>query len=79
MSEHVASRNSDGWTIRTIASLTDEEAAAITFESEPEHVRLGEFVQVIDANGTRIGHISSAKYLRLTFDWPRVVCSIELM
>lgn len=66
------------WNIEAQGSITDAEAAGITFRAEPEGVVLGEFVKVTDAEGTRIGHLSAATYHERAFGPAYVDCSIEL-
>ena len=66
------------WKISTDAELTDAQAMAITFRAEPKQVVLGAFVEVVDAGGTRIGHVSTAVY-RERWDGPSyVVVTITL-
>lgn len=67
-----------GWTLTTDAELTDAEALALSFRATPAQVTLGEFVEVVDAGGTRIGHVSTAVY-RERHDGPAyVVCTVAL-
>lgn len=78
---HVArekDREGWGWTLTTEASITDEQAAAITWRATPDQVVLGEFVKVEDAGGYRIGHLSRAEYVEHTFAPAYVLCSLEL-
>lgn len=71
-------KNRDGWKIESPAKLTDEEAKGITFRATPAQVVMGEFVEVVDPDGTRIGHVSEAVY-RERWDGPAyVVCAITL-
>lgn len=51
-----------GWLIASSANLTDEDAAAITFRAEPKQVVMGDYVEVSDPDGTRIGHVKTATY-----------------
>lgn len=51
-----------GWKLSTPETLTDEAAATITFQATPEQVVLGEYVEVEDAEGIRIGHVQTAVY-----------------
>lgn len=68
------------WHFTTEALMTDEQAAALTFRADAAKVRLGAFVQVTDAGGTRIGHLASATYHRGSYFGPDYVnCSIELI
>ena len=71
-------RDRDGWTVVTPDVITDEQAARFTFRAEPEDVTLGEFIQVVDAEGTRIGHLASATYHEQPTGPAYVVCTIEL-
>lgn len=65
-------------TLTVADTITDEQAAGITFRAKPEQVRLGAFVQVKDAGGTRIGHLASATYHEPTFGPGYVNCAIKL-
>lgn len=68
----------EGWSIYTAATLTDEEAQAVTFRATPDQVRMGDFVELQDAEGTRIGHVARAEYVE-RWDGPAyVVVSIRL-
>lgn len=67
------------WVIRTAGTLTDDEAKAITFRADPGQVVLGAYVEVEDAEGIRIGHLSNATYHRQAFGPAYVICAIELM
>lgn len=71
-------RDRDGWTAETLETLTDEQAKRFTFRTEPADVRLGEFFQMVDAGGTRIGHLASATYHERMTGPAYVVCTIEL-
>lgn len=71
-------RDRDGWTAETTETITDEQAARFTFRTEPEDVVLGEFIQVVDAGGIRIGHLATATYHERAFGPAYVVCTIEL-
>lgn len=71
-------RDRHGWLATTPGILTDEQAKRISFQATPEQVTLGEFIKVVDAGGTRIGHISGATYHERTFGPAYVVCTIEL-
>jgi hypothetical protein len=51
-----------GWTLTTALELTDAEACALTFQANPALVRLGDYVEVTDAEGTRIGHVAGGTY-----------------
>ena len=67
-----------GWTIESPVSLTDTAAAAITFIADPEQVLMGEFVEVKDPEGIRIGHVTTARYVE-RWDGPSyVVVGYEL-
>lgn len=68
----------EGWTIETAATLSDAEAMAITFRAEPKQVVMGQFVQVTDAEGIRIGHVKRAEYFDGIFGPAYVMVSIEL-
>jgi hypothetical protein len=68
----------NGWRLSSSASLTDEEAKAITFRAAPEQVTLGSFVELADPEGIRIGHLSSASYREPLYGPGYVVVSIEL-
>jgi hypothetical protein len=74
----VTHKRGHGWTIATEHTLTDAEAAAITFRAEPRQVVMGEFVEVADAEGTRIGHVKTAEYVERAFGPAFVTVSIEL-
>lgn len=65
------------WQIDVQGTLTDDEAAGITFRAEPGII-LGEHVNVEDAEGTRIGIIKSATYMERAFGPAYVVVSIAL-
>lgn len=75
-------RENDGlgmvWNITISGSISDEEAMAITFQAEPKEVVLGEHVNVIDAEGTRIGHIKTATYFERAFGPAYVIVGIHL-
>ena len=72
-------RTSEGWSITTAQELSNDEARAITFRADPKQVVLGDFVEVVDAGGTRIGHLSSATYHENLYMGPSyVICSIHL-
>lgn len=68
----------EGWTIETAATLSDAEAMAITFRAEPKQVVMGQFVQVTDAEGIRIGHVKSAEYVERWGGPAYVVVGIQL-
>lgn len=70
---------SEEWALHTDAELTDEEAAAITFQALPTDLVLGDFVAVHDAKGCRIGHAASARYYSPTFAPHYVVVGIHLL
>lgn len=71
-------RDGYGWTITTTATLSDIEATQITFRAEAHQVVMGEYVEVVDAEGTRIGHIGGATYHE-RWDGPAyVTCAIAL-
>lgn len=65
------------WQITTQGTLTDDEAAGITFRAEPGIV-LGEHVNVEDAEGTRIGYLASATYHERAFGPAYIVVGIKL-
>jgi len=67
-----------GWVLETELALENKQAAAITFRAEPKQVVLGDYVEVRDAMGTRIGHVKTAEYFE-RWDGPAyVVVGIEL-
>lgn len=67
-----------GWTLRTTTTLTDAEAKAITFRATPAQVILGDFVKVIDHQGTRIGCVKTATF-HTRWNGPNfVVVTIEI-
>lgn len=70
----------DGWSIQSAdgVALTDEEAMAITFRATPDQVTMGDFVAVNDAEGTRIGVVSSATYHERAFGPAYVTVAITL-
>lgn len=78
----VARTQRNGWELATTGSLTDQEAMALRFSARPSEVRLGAYVEVIDANGYRTGHLSRATYKEqragLAPRSPWVLCEIEL-
>lgn len=77
----VHQRRSNEWVIETTnpaARLLDDEAGAVTFRAEPQQVTLGRYVEVRDAGGVRIGHVSAATYRERAFGPSYVVVSIEL-
>jgi len=67
-----------GWALTTPGTLTDTEAQAITFRADPDQVRLGTYVEVVDAEGIRIGRITSATYHTRMTGPAYVVCHIDL-
>lgn len=69
--------DAEGWTLTSDVVLSDEEAKALSFYTAPSEVRLGEFVQIADPEGLRIGHVSSAVLHR--YATGIVVCNVELM
>lgn len=71
-------REGKHWRIQSPETLTDAEAAAITFRAEPTDVVVGEYVEVEDANGIRIGHLATAQYKEPLFAPAFALCSIEL-
>ncbi len=71
-------KNREGWKITSLTALSDEEALEITFRAHPEQVVLGEFVEIVDPWGIRIGHVSAATYQRSVFGPPSVTCSVDL-
>ena len=73
-------RDEDGphWTIEAQGSLTDEEAKGLTFMATPDAVVMGEYVEVVDAGGRRIGHLASATYYERPFGPAFVICGIVL-
>jgi hypothetical protein len=67
------------WTLTTEATLTDQQAGQLTFQAARSQVNMGAYVQVVDAGGTRIGHLASATYHRGSYFGPDyVMCTIEL-
>jgi hypothetical protein len=72
-------RSNDGdWSISTTTTITDKQAAAITWKANPGDVEMGAYVQVSDAGGLRIGHLATATYRK---DWNEpayVICGLEL-
>lgn len=67
------------WEITAVSgSLTDEQAAAITFIADPQQVVLGAFVAVNDEGGQRIGYVHRAELVRRAFAPSYVVASIQL-
>lgn len=48
-----------GWRLRSLVCLTDEEARNLTFVAAPESLTVGRYVEVVDPDGTRIGHIAT--------------------
>lgn len=75
---NVSYRKGHGWTITTDLSMTDETAAGLQFRAEPSQVVMGDFVEVVDAEGTRIGHVKAAEYYERDFGPAYVKVSIEL-
>jgi hypothetical protein len=75
-------KTKDGWILTTEGTLSDTDAGLLTFRAEPEQITLGEYVEVVDAQGIRTGHICSAIYREpvsgLLRAKPYVVCQIEL-
>jgi len=71
--------NSGDWSITTAATLTDAQAKVITWRANPADVVLGAYVQVSDAGGLRIGHLSRATYHNPWAQTPYVICELELM
>lgn len=68
-----------GWKIETAATLSDEEAGAVTFIVEPKQAVLGEFVEVVDAEGIRIGEVTRATLQRRAFAPSIAVVEIALL
>lgn len=75
-------KTKDGWRLSTEGALSDTDAGLLTFRAEPQQITLGEYVEVVDAEGIRTGHICSAIYREPVFGLlrgePYVVCDIEL-
>jgi spore germination protein YaaH len=72
-------RSNDGdWSITTAATITDKQAAAITWRANPGDVVLGAYVQVSDAGGLRIGHLATATYHKGWNQPAYVTCGLEL-
>jgi len=67
-----------GWALVTQETLTDEAAQAITFNAFPKDVVLGEFVEISDADGIRIGHVKTAEYVECLNGPDYVTVGIEL-
>jgi len=74
----ITNHDSDGWLFETTEEISDERAAEFTFWAAPKDVVLGESVQIIDAQGTRIGHVSCAKYVERLFGPAVVICAVTL-
>jgi hypothetical protein len=66
------------WTIRVAGSITDEQAKSIEWRAQPEQVKLGGFVEVIDTDGTRIGHVKTATYMERLAGPAYVTVTLEL-
>ena len=67
-----------GWTITSTSLLTDEAAQALTFLAEPKQVVMGDFVEVKDPAGTRIGYVAQAEYIRRAWNTAQVKVTIAL-
>lgn len=48
-----------GWRLTFMTSLTDEQAAAVTFVAAPEELTVGRYVEIVDTDGTRTGRIAT--------------------
>jgi hypothetical protein len=72
-------KNNDGWTLETSESLTDAEAAALTIRAGAGEVWPGQYVEVVDDEGIRIGHVSSAVYYRDAFGPDYVIARLGLL
>jgi hypothetical protein len=75
-------KTKEGWRLSTEGALSDADAGLLTFRTEPDRVTLGEYVEVVDAQGIRTGHICSGTYRQpvvgLLRGEPYVVCEIAL-
>lgn len=75
---HLANRYGD-WYFTTNSTLTDEQAAALSFRATADQIELGAFVSVKDAGGQRIGYLASATYVEGRYFSPDyIVCTIKL-
>lgn len=75
---NVEHKPGNDWTITITGSITDEQAAGITFRANPAQVTMGAFVEVVDHDGTRIGHVSTASYHERIAGPAYVTVTIEL-
>ncbi|KJR10578.1 MULTISPECIES: hypothetical protein [Gordonia] len=67
------------WDFKTEQALTDEEAASITFLADLDGVALGDSVIVEDADGSRIGHVTTLTLRPQRLSPAIALCSITLM
>lgn len=73
------SKTNKGWLVSTSESLSDFAAQAITFKARPEDVVLGEYVEVEDADGSRIARVSRATLVRRLHHPNEVLVEIEVL
>lgn len=71
-------KNRDGWLVTAPIALTDRQAQEISWRAEPKQVVMGDFVEVVDPEGTRIGHVETAVYSRRLDGPPFVTVTIDL-
>lgn len=67
-----------GWILTFNQPISDAAAGALTFRAERGQVHLGDYVEVVDPKGIRIGELSGATLHRPPFCPSYVECSITL-
>jgi hypothetical protein len=75
----VTHRAGYGWIIRVPQALEDAEAASISWTVEPQAARLGEYVEVVDPLGVRIGQVNRATLERGGFGQRATYLHVDLM
>lgn len=66
------------WIIETPRTLSNDEALNITFRAMPSQVVMGQYVQITDAEGIRIGMVKRAEYFERSWGPAYVVVGIDL-
>jgi hypothetical protein len=75
----VTHRPGYGWIIRTLQVLEDSEAASISWPVEPQAARLGEYVEIVDPLGVRIGRVNRATLESGSFGQRATFLHVDLM